>query len=127
LVVQCADDAEMQAVVENLNGQLTGTVMGENEEIIANRKLIETLQSKVGRMIFNGVPTGVEVCHSMHHGGPYPATTDSRFTSVGTDSIKRFGRPVAFQSYLQELLPEELKDGNPRGIWRMVDGAFGKV
>lgn len=127
LVVQCADDAEMQAVVESFDGQLTGTVMGENEEIIANRKIIETLQSKVGRIIFNGVPTGVEVCHSMHHGGPYPATTDSRFTSVGTDAIKRFGRPVAFQSYLQELLPEELRDGNPAGIWRNMDGEFGKL
>ena len=116
----------MHQVVGSLNGQLTGTVMGEPEEIIANQHLVSTLQDKVGRLIFNGVPTGVEVCHSMHHGGPYPATTDSRFTSVGTDSIKRFGRPLAYQNYLQDLLPDELKDGNPLGIWRTVDGVFTK-
>ncbi|MFT5165002.1 MAG: alpha-ketoglutaric semialdehyde dehydrogenase [Saprospiraceae bacterium] len=126
LVVQCADDDEMLKVVENLNGQLTGTVMGESTEIIAKRNLVEALENKVGRMILNGVPTGVEVCHSMHHGGPYPATTDARFTSVGTDAIKRFGRPVAYQDYLQDLLPDELKDGNPLGIWRTVDGEFRK-
>ncbi len=100
--------------------------MGEPSEIIAKRNLVQTLENKVGRIVFNGVPTGVEVCHSMHHGGPYPATTDSRFTSVGADAIKRFGRPVAYQDYLQDLLPDELKDGNPLNIWRMVDGEFGK-
>ena len=127
LVVQCENDAEMGAVVESLDGQLTGTVMGESGEVVSNKKLIETLQNKVGRLILNGVPTGVEVCHSMHHGGPYPATTDARFTSVGTDAIKRFGRPVAYQDFLQDLLPDELKDGNPMGIWRTVDGEFGKA
>ncbi len=126
LVVKCADDAELKEVLESLNGQLTGTVMGESTELIEKRNLIEILQNKVGRLILNGVPTGVEVCHSMHHGGPYPATTDSRFTSVGTDAIKRFGRPVAYQDFLQDLLPEELKSANPLGIWRQVDGVFGK-
>ncbi len=124
LVVQCENDDEVQAVVESLNGQLTGTIMGEQDEIVANHALIEKLQNKVGRIIFNSVPTGVEVCHSMHHGGPFPSTTDARFTSVGTDAIKRFGRPVCYQNYLQELLPDELKDGNPLGIWRTVDGEF---
>jgi len=126
LVVQCKDRQEMEAVIRSLNGQLTGTIMGEKEEIIEQRSLIELLQNKVGRIVFNGVPTGVEVCHSMHHGGPFPATTDARFTSVGTDAIKRFGRPVAYQDYLQELLPEELKTENPLGIWRTVDGALGQ-
>lgn len=126
LVVQCQDKQEIEKVIASLGGQLTGTVMGENEEILAYRELIEGLQNKVGRIIFNGVPTGVEVCHAMHHGGPFPATTDARFTSVGSNSIKRFGRPLAYQDYLQVLLPEELKDENPLGIWRVVNGSFGK-
>lgn len=124
LVVKCNDYTEMEAVINSLNGQLTGTVMGEESEIIANRSMIEALQNKVGRIIFNGVPTGVEVCYSMHHGGPYPATTDSRFTSVGTDSIKRFARPVCYQDCPQDLLPDELKDNNPLGVSRLVDGAL---
>jgi len=83
------------------------------------------LQEKVGRLIFNGVPTGVEVCHSMHHGGPFPASTDSRFTSVGTAAIKRFARPLAFQNWPHNNLPAELQNDNPRGIWRHVDGIWG--
>ena len=124
LVVKCEGYAEMASVINSLNGQLTGTVMGEESEIVANRSMIESLQNKVGRILFNGVPTGVEVCYSMHHGGPYPATTDSRFTSVGTDAIKRFARPVCYQDCPQGLLPEELKDENPLGISRLVDGAL---
>ena len=73
-------------------------------------------------MIVNGFPTGVEVCPSMQHGGPYPATTDSRSTSVGTAAINRFVRPVAYQNMPEPLLPAELRDSNPRGIWRLVDG-----
>ncbi|MEZ4827623.1 MAG: hypothetical protein R3C61_15270 [Bacteroidia bacterium] len=119
LVVKCADDAEMQTVVSQLRGQLTATVMGEPEEMVAHADLLGGLREKVGRLIFNGVPTGVEVCHSMFHGGPFPATTDSRFTSVGSNAIRRFVRPVAYQSWPQALLPEELKDGNPLGIKRM--------
>ena len=84
------------------------------------------LENKVGRLIFNGFPTGVEVCASMHHGGPYPATTDSRSTSVGTAAIYRFARPVAYQNFPQALLPVELQDANPRGIWRLVDGEMTK-
>ncbi len=127
LVVRCQDDAEMEAVIRSLDGQLTGTVMGEAEEIIRYRAFIDLLQDRVGRIIFNGVPTGVEVCAAMHHGGPYPATTDVRFTSVGTASIKRFGRPLAYQDYLPELLPDELKDENPLNIWRYLDGVLGKT
>lgn len=122
LVVECADAAEMARAIESLPGQLTGTVMGEATDISAHIKTIESLQSKVGRILFNGVPTGVEVCHSMHHGGPYPATTDSRFTSVGTDAIQRFGRPLCYQNCPAELLPLALQDINPLNIWRVIDG-----
>jgi NADP-dependent aldehyde dehydrogenase len=84
--------------------------------------LIAVLETKAGRLIFNGYPTGVEVCPSMQHGGPYPATTDSRFTSVGTAALQRFARPVAYQAFPPDLLPLELQDGNPLRIWRLVDG-----
>ena len=126
LVVKCSTDAQMMSIAERLEGQLTGTIMAEPSEIASQNDLTETLQNKVGRIIFNNVPTGVEVCHSMQHGGPYPATTDGRFTSVGTGAIKRFARPIAFQNWPQDLLPDTLKDGNPTGIWRLMDGVFGK-
>jgi 2,5-dioxopentanoate dehydrogenase len=84
------------------------------------------LEEKVGRIIYNGVPTGVEVCSSMHHGGPYPASTDVKFTSVGTTAIKRFVRPICFQDFPNELLPDELKNENPLNIWRLVNNNFTK-
>jgi 2,5-dioxopentanoate dehydrogenase len=84
------------------------------------------LADKAGRLIFNGFPTGVEVCASMQHGGPYPATTDSRTTSVGTAAILRFARPVAYQNFPQSALPSELQDANPRKIWRLVDGEMSR-
>jgi len=115
------------AVAHSLQGQLTATLMGTPEELVQHENLIHCLQDRAGRLLFNGVPTGVEVCHSMHHGGPYPATTDSRFTSVGTDAIKRFARPVVFQNCLPDLLPAALQDGNPLQIWRKIDGLMGKV
>jgi NADP-dependent aldehyde dehydrogenase len=98
--------------------------MGKTEELKTSSELISALQNKVGRLIFNGVPTGVEVCHSMQHGGPYPATTDARFTSVGTAAIKRFARPVAFQNWPLDLLPPPLQNANPTHIWRQVDGQW---
>lgn len=119
LVVKCDSDTELLSVVQSLSGQLTATIMAEGDELNAHTELISELREKVGRLIFNGVPTGVEVCHSMHHGGPFPATTDSRFTSVGTNAIKRFVRPVCYQSWPQNLLPAELQDHNPLGINRM--------
>ena len=125
LVVQCADKSELLEVTSALEGQLTGTIFSEPGELAANQDVVDTLLSRVGRIINNGVPTGVEVCPAMQHGGPYPATTDSRFSAVGADAIKRFARPVSFQSWPHELLPEELKDGNPNGILRMVDGNYG--
>jgi len=122
LVVRCADDQELTQVLTQLNGQLTATVMGSDEDIKTYASHIHRLSNVVGRLIFNGVPTGVEVTYAMQHGGPFPASTDSRFTSVGTDAIKRFVRPIAYQDAPQDFLPDELKDSNPLGIWRKVDG-----
>jgi len=122
LVVQCKDEAELREINSKLEGQLTGTVISDENEISNYVSLIHELENRVGRIIFNGVPTGVEVCASMLHGGPYPASTDSRFTAVGVDSIKRFVRPFSFQDWPNELLPTELKNSNPLGILRTVDG-----
>ncbi|NGP89202.1 aldehyde dehydrogenase (NADP(+)) [Fodinibius halophilus] len=122
LVVSCSDDAQMHQVANSLEGQLTVTFMGEDEELADRKLLIDTCREKAGRIIFNGVPTGVRVCQAMHHGGPFPATIDSKFTSVGTTAIERFVRPVAFQDCPEILLPDELKDDNPLGIHRIVDG-----
>lgn len=124
LVIQCSDENELQDVIVQLEGQLTGTVIGESSEILAHQELIENLKERVGRIVFNGVPTGVEVGFAMHHGGPYPASTDARFTSVGADAIKRFARPVCYQDCPMELLPDALKDANPLGIWRKINGAL---
>ena len=96
--------------------------MGEKEELEKYSSVIDALQNRVGRIIFNGVPTGVEVCPAMLHGGPYPSSTDSRFTAVGLHSVKRWVRPFSFQSWPNELLPAELKNNNPLGITRFVNG-----
>lgn len=114
---------EIEATVAELEGQLTATVHGTDDELAANRSLVATLERRAGRLIFNGFPTGVEVCHSMVHGGPFPATSDGRSTSVGTMAIFRFTRPVAFQNFPSVCLPPELRDENPLGIRRLVDGA----
>ncbi len=126
LIVKCKDISELNAVVSHLNGQLTASILGDENEVATYSSLINTLIEKTGRLIINGVPTGVEVCPSMTHGGPFPATTDSRFTSVGTDAIKRFVRPVSFQNFPQRLLPDELKDNNPLGIWRLFNNEWKK-
>ena len=121
LIVRCKDITEMTDVVKKLEGQLTATLMATEADIQNNEELVEQVKNICGRFILNGVPTGVEVCLSMQHGGPFPATTDSRFTSVGADGIKRFARPIAFQNWPDELLPAELKNGNPLKMWRTVD------
>lgn len=126
LLIECDGIEELTRVLKTFRGQLTASVMGTLGDIKAFRNQIETIQEVVGRLIFNGMPTGVEVGYSMQHGGPFPATTDSRFTSVGVDAIKRFVRPVAFQDAPDEYLPDELKDVNPLGIWRRVDGQLTK-
>ena len=102
----------MIQVLENLPGQLTTTLFATEDELRSNTALIQCMQEKCGRFIFNGVPTGVTVTQAMHHGGPWPATTDSRFTSVGADAIKRFVRPIAYQNWLEWLLPKDLQTKN---------------
>ena len=126
VVVRCGSREELEAVASQLEGQLTATVHGTAADLEQYAWLISVLEQKAGRLIVNGFPTGVEVCPSMQHGGPYPATTDSRSTSVGTAAIHRFVRPVAYQNFPQLLLPPELQDANPLGIWRLVDGQLTK-
>lgn len=125
LVVSQARE-ELLRIAEGLEGQLTATVHGTDEDIAEYRDLVALLETKVGRLLFNGYPTGVEVGSSMNHSGPYPATTDCRFTSVGTAAIYRFARPLCYQNCPDSLLPVELQEGNPRGIWRWVDGRFAR-
>src|SRR6476661_9238306 len=105
-----------------MHGQLTATLLAEPGDLHAHGDLIEHLEHKAGRLLLNGYPTGVEVCDSMVHGGPYPATSDPRGTSVGTLAIERFIRPVCYQNYPDELLPEALQNANPLGLLRLVDG-----
>lgn len=122
LVIKCKDLSEMKAVASELHGQLTATILGPEDKLIKWNDLANILQEKVGRLIFNGLPTGVEVGYAMQHGGPFPATTDSRFTSVGTDAIKRFARPIAFQNCPDGMLPAALKTSNPLNLVRTVNG-----
>jgi NADP-dependent aldehyde dehydrogenase len=121
MVVQCDDLDQLEHVITKLEGQLTGTIIAEESELNNYTPIIKALQNRVGRLIFNGVPTGVEVCPSMVHGGPYPASTDSRFTAVGIHSIKRWVRPVGFQDWPNHLLPDALKNENPLAILRLVN------
>ncbi len=122
LLVQCKDIKEMIEVAKKLDGQLTATIIATSEEAKDNVGLITILKELAGRLIMNGVPTGVDVAYGMQHGGPYPATTDSRFTAVGPDGIRRFARPVCYQNWDNSLLPDELKNENPLHIWRTVNG-----
>jgi 2,5-dioxopentanoate dehydrogenase len=105
---------------------LTASVFGTETELNEYADLLEILEQKVGRLIINAFPTGVEVSHAMIHGGPFPATTDSRSTSVGTQAITRFTRPVCFQDMPDSLLPAELKTSNPLSIWRKINGELSK-
>ncbi len=127
LVVTATGAEELERVARRLEGQLTATIHATEEDLLRHRVLIDILQRKVGRLIFNGYPTGVEVGHAMQHGGPYPATTDARSTSVGTAAIFRFARPVCFQDFPQAVLPPELRNRNERGIWRLVNGELSQA
>jgi alpha-ketoglutaric semialdehyde dehydrogenase len=127
LAVICSDKEEMLQVGRCFSGELTATLHGTDEELVTYGDLARILEKRVGRLIYNGFPTGVEVCFAMNHGGPYPATTDVHFTSVGAASIFRFARPICYQNCPDECLPDELKKGNPLGIWRMVDGERTRV
>jgi alpha-ketoglutaric semialdehyde dehydrogenase len=121
LVIRCKNIDEMIDVAKHIEGQLTATLMATENDIHTYNELIELVKNICGRFILNGAPTGVEVCLSMQHGGPYPATTDSRFTSVGADGIKRFARPICYQNWPNELLPDELKNENPLNISRTIN------
>lgn len=123
IIVQCENAQQLELVISKLEGQLTGTLIGDDDEASNYSEVISTLSNRVGRIIFNGVPTGVEVCPSMVHGGPYPSSTDSRFTAVGIHSIKRWVRPFSYQDWPNNLLPDELKNDNPLNINRTVDNS----
>jgi NADP-dependent aldehyde dehydrogenase len=126
LVVTCKDKAELIAVLKSLKGQLTTTVVGTETDTTQWQDIIALQATLAGRIILNQPPTGVEVCAAMVHGGPFPATSDQRFTSVGTSAIKRWVRPVCFQNFPDHLLPDALKKDNPQGIWRTVDNQLTK-
>lgn len=126
LIVICKDIAELEQAAGLITAQLTCTIFAEEAELKKFVKLFRTLSTKCGRIIFNGVPTGVEVCSSMQHGGPFPASTDSRFTAVGEDAIRRFVRAVCYQNVPDTLLPDELKNDNPSGLWRLVNDQWSK-
>ncbi|MCL5426439.1 MAG: aldehyde dehydrogenase (NADP(+)) [Gammaproteobacteria bacterium] len=122
LIVECENAGELKQVAEQLEGQLTATLHMDDADIDAAKALLPTLERKAGRILANGWPTGVEVCHAMVHGGPFPATSDSRTTSVGSAAIHRFLRPVCYQSLPESLLPDALKESNPLKVSRLVDG-----
>lgn len=122
LLVRHSSRDQVMAIVRSIEGHLTATIHGTEQDLRDFSDLIAILETKVGRLIFNGYPTGVEVTHAMVHGGPYPSTSDGRSTSVGSQSIFRFTRLVCYQGFPNAALPDELKDANPLGIWRMLDG-----
>jgi alpha-ketoglutaric semialdehyde dehydrogenase len=122
IMVTYSHTDELMKAAQSLEGQLTVTVHGTPGELGVYAELLKILETKAGRLIFNGFPTGVEVGHAMVHGGPWPATSDSRTTSVGTRAVTRFARPICYQDFPQASLPDELRDTNPLGIWRMIDG-----
>ena len=122
LLVWHSNHEDVLRIARELEGHLTATIHGTEQDLREFSDLVAILEGKVGRLIFNGFPTGVEVCHAMVHGGPFPATSDGRSTSVGTQAIYRFCRPVCYQGFPDSALPDEVKDENPLGIWRMVDG-----
>ncbi len=122
LLVNAPDFPELVRLARRLEGQLTATIHGTVEDLANAGDLLAALQRKAGRIVINGFPTGVEVSPAMHHGGPYPATTDERFTSVGTAAIQRFARPICLQSMPASALPPELLDANPRALMRLVNG-----
>lgn len=124
IVVTCKTKDEMLGLARELDGHLSATIHGSESDLAAHADLLGILERKVGRLVFNGYPTGIEVCGAMHHGGPYPATTHSFFTSIGTAAIYRFVRPLCYQNFPDTLLPDELKEANPMGIARQVDGVM---
>ena len=126
LLVVCKNQEELHAAIATMEGQLTGSIFGSTEELLEHQVLVDNLQQKVGRLIFNNVPTGVEVCNAIVHGGPFPATTDARTTSVGPEAIRRFARPICYQDCPQALLPLYLRNQNEAGVVRLVNGIYTK-
>ena len=126
LLVQHSGRDQVLAIARSLEGHLTATIHGTEQDLQEFADLIAILETKVGRLVFNGFPTGVEVTHAMVHGGPYPSTSDGRSTSVGSQAIFRFTRLVCYQGFPDSALPDELKDANPLGIWRMIDGGISR-
>jgi NADP-dependent aldehyde dehydrogenase len=122
LLVRHSSRDQVLAIARSLEGHLTATIHGTEQDMHDFADLIAILETKVGRLVFNGFPTGVEVTHAMVHGGPYPSTSDGRSTSVGSQAIFRFTRLVCYQGFPDSALPDEMKDANPLGIWRMLDG-----
>ena len=127
IIVDCVNDDELLQVAKHLEGQLTSTIMATLNDLQNNENLIDCIKNCCGRIILNTVPTGVEVVEAMQHGGPFPASSDSRFSSVGADAIKRFARPIAYQNWDTTLLPDELKSENPLQIWRTVNNELTKA
>jgi NADP-dependent aldehyde dehydrogenase len=126
LLIHYGSANDLVDVAKRLHGHLTATIHGTEDDLREAAELVRVLETKVGRLLFNGYPTGVEVCHAMVHGGPFPATSDSRTTSVGTRAITRFARPVCYQDFPDAALPIELRHANPLGIQRMVNGRSGR-
>ena len=126
LLVHTSSRDELVEIARGLEGHLTATIHGTEQDLRGFADLVAVLETKVGRLIFNGFPTGVEVSHAIVHGGPYPATSDGRSTSVGSQAIFRFVRPICYQGFPTKALPDELKDENPLGIWRMIDGEMSR-
>ena len=124
LLVHYGSKNDLLDAAEQLSGHLTATIHGTDQDLVDAADLIRVLEKKAGRLLFNGAPTGVEVCHAIVHGGPYPATSDSRSTSVGTLAMLRFARPVCYQDFPDAALPIELQRANPLGILRLVNGTF---
>ncbi len=126
ILISAQTISELEDIARNLEGQLTAAVHGTPDDMKNAKPLLRILERKAGRLIINGFPTGVEVCPSMNHGGPYPATTDVRFTSVGTAALQRFVRPICYQSFPESLLPPPLQTANPLNLLRLVNGKLTK-
>jgi NADP-dependent aldehyde dehydrogenase len=126
LAVVCSSSDELMNVARKFRGELTATLHGSEADLREYAELFQIMAARAGRLLVGGYPTGVEVCSSMNHGGPYPASTDSHYTSVGTGAILRFSRPICFQNVPDACLPSALKDSNPDGLWRLVNGVMTK-
>lgn len=126
VIVVCENKSQLLQVWSMLKGQLTTTLMATDHDLEANKDMVDMARNIAGRIVFNGVPTGVEVTNAAVHGGPYPAATDARFTSVGMDAIKRWVRPLCYQDCPDFLLPVELQNANPMGILRKTNGVFSR-